>query len=362
MANNFSRRRMMQTAGLAPFAPTAFAAPDNSWPPALGPGTPKICLGAPQNADEAAMRRYKQIGVDYVLMGGPRAPWDEAGLRAIMDRYKSAGITVINMMIGGFNDVIWGKSNADAQIEDVIKSIRAAGKAGLAVVEYNFYANRLIEGYKEEIGRGGAGLTAYDYGLSKNLPPRENVGTHTRAEQLKRAEHFLKAVVPEAEKANVRLALHPNDPPVPLSRGSEQLMGTFEHWKQYINLVKSPHNGMTFDCGVTREMGEDPVTVAKWLGERDCINHVHFRNVRVRKPYVDYTEVFLDEGVVNMFAVMKELVRQKYPRGLYPEHPRAIDMDREKGIRNQYPGGGGFGGEIFNVGYAKAMLQAVLSS
>ena len=205
-------------------------------------------------------------------------------------------------------------------------------------------------------------MTAYDYEISKNLPPRENVGTHTRADQLKRAEHFLKAVVPEAEKAGVRLALHPNDPPVPLSRGSEQLMGTFEHWKQYINLVKSPHNGMTFDCGVTREMGEDPVTVARWLGDRDCINHVHFRNVRVRKPYVDYTEVFLDEGMVNMFAVMKELVRQKYPRGLYPEHPRALDIDRDKGIRNQYPGGGGFGGEIFNVGYAKAMLQAALSS
>ena len=91
MANNFSRRRMMQTAGLAAFAPAASAAPDNSWPPALGPGTPKICLGAPQNADEAEMRRYKQIGVDYVLMGGPRAPWDEAGLRAIMDRYKVGG-------------------------------------------------------------------------------------------------------------------------------------------------------------------------------------------------------------------------------------------------------------------------------
>jgi mannonate dehydratase len=355
----------MQTAGAAALAPIGFANAQRSsvqWPPALGPNTPKICLGAPPKADEAAMRRYKQIGVDYVLMGGPRAPWEEADLRARMDRYKAAGITIINMMIGGFDDVIWGKPGADAQIENVIKSIRVAGKVGLPVIEYNFYANRLMEGYKEEIGRGGAGLTAYDYELSKNLPPKENVGTHTRAQQLKRAEHFLKAVVPEAEKANVRLALHPNDPPVPLSRGSEQLMGTFEHWKEYINLVKSPHNGMTFDCGVSREMGEDPVAVARWLGERDCINHVHFRNVRVRKPYVDYTEVFLDEGVVNMFAVMKELVRLKYSRGLYPEHPRAIDPDREKGIRNQYPGGGGFAGEIFNVGYAKAMLQAALSS
>ena len=61
------------------------------------------------------------------------------------------------MMISGFDDVIWGRPGADAQIADVITSIRAAGKAGLPVVEYNFYAHRLIEGYKEETGRAGAG-------------------------------------------------------------------------------------------------------------------------------------------------------------------------------------------------------------
>ena len=132
--------------------------------------------------------------------------------------------------------------------------------------------------------------------------------------------------MPEAEKANVRLALHPNDPPVPLWRGSEQIMASVEQWKTYLKLVKSPFNGMTFDCGVTREMGEDPVEVCRYLSERDCINHVHFRNVVVRTPYVDYTEVFLDNGQVDMFGVMRELVRQKYPRGLYPEHPRRIDI------------------------------------
>ena len=73
-----------------------------------------------------------------------------------MDRYK-AGITIINLMIGGFNDVIWGGPGAEAQIDNVIKSIRVAGKVGLPVIEYNFYAHRLTEGYKEETGRGGAG-------------------------------------------------------------------------------------------------------------------------------------------------------------------------------------------------------------
>src|SRR3989304_3474324 len=53
---------------------------------------------------------------------------------------------------------------------------------------------------------------------------------------------------------------------------------------------------------------------------------------------------------------MKELVRQKYARGLYPEHPRALDLDRERGIRNQYPGGGGLVGGVFNVGYTTGLL------
>lgn len=367
MKSEFSRRKMMQALSAVAVSPAIFsrtgsAAAPASWPPPLGQNTPRICLGGGQNLDEAGMRRLKQVGVDHLLMGGPRIPWEEADIRSRIERFKAGGITLCNLMISGFNDVIWGRPGADAQIEDVIKSIRAAGKAGLPVIEYNFYAHRLTEGYKEEIGRAGAGYTAYDYELSKTLPPREGVGTHTRAEQLKRAEHFLKAIVPEAEKANVRLALHPNDPPVPLSRGSEQIMASFEQWKQYLNLVKSPYNGMTFDCGVTREMGEDPMAVCRYLGSRDCINHVHFRNVVVRKPYIDYTEVFLDEGQVDMFAVMRELVRQKYPRGLYPEHPRAIDVDRERGqIRNQYPGGGGFSAEIYNVAYTKAMLQAALS-
>src|SRR4029077_11393262 len=112
-----------------------------------------------------------------------------------------------------------------------------------------------------------------------------------------------------------------------------------------------------------RELGEDPVEVCRYFGARDCINHVHYRNVRVRRPYESYTEVLLDEVDVDMFALMKELVRQKYPRLIYPEHPRAIDYDRERpSFRSYYPGGGGYTGLAFNVGYTRAMLQAALSS
>lgn len=353
MNDSWSRRQVIQAAGLS----TVFPAPAAA---AVAEG-PKICLGVPPNTDDAGMRRLRQIGVDHVLMGGPKIPWKEADIRALIERFKAGGITICNLMISGFNDVIWGRAGAEAQTQAVVDSILAAGRAGLAVIEYNFYANRLTEGYKEETGRAGAGYTAYDYELSKSLPPREDVGTHTRAAQLERARRFLKAVVPAAEKAGVRLAIHPNDPPVPLSRGSEQIIATFDHWKEYLNLVDSPYHGMTYDCGVCREMGEDPVAVCRYLGERDRINHAHYRNVRVRKSYVDYVEVFLDDGEVDMFAVMRELVRQKYPRAIYPEHPRGLDLDRILGKPNFYPGGGGFAGEIYNVGYTRAMLQAAQS-
>jgi mannonate dehydratase len=103
------------------------------------------------------------------------------------------------------------------------------------------------------------------------------------------------------------------------------------------------------------------VEVCRYFGSQDRINHVHFRNVRVRVPNEKYAEVFLDEGEVNMFAVMKELVRQKYPRLIFPEHPRALDADRDlAAFKSQYPGGGAYAGYVFNVGYSRAMMQAAL--
>lgn len=366
MKPGFSRRVFLKGAGAAgALAPSAAKAAGGSvdWPPHVGEGVPKLCLGISADADPKTMRKMKQIGVDHVLMGGGPIPWAEATLGELRKRFVDHGLDACNLMIGGFTNTLYGRPGRDEEIEKVIASIRAAGKAGLPVIEYNFYAHRLMKGYHEVPGRGGAGMTGYDYSLSKDLAPLPEVGTHTLDEMWDNITYFLKAVVPVAEEAGVRLALHPNDPPVPLSRGSEQIMATLDGWKKLIGIVDSPANGITYDCGVTREMGEDPVEVCRYFGERDRINHVHFRNVRVKTPYVDYVEVFPDEGQVDMFAVMKELVRQGYPRALYPEHPRALDADREReGFDPYYPGGGGYTGLVYNVAYAKAMLQAALSS
>ncbi len=365
MNSDISRRKMLQAMGASALAASANpAAPiPGLW--AEGRDTPKLCMSISlRELNEAGMRRWKQIGIDHVLMGGPaKLPWQEAEIRSIMDRLKSGGLTLGNMMIVGFPNAIYGRPGRDEEIEKVRQSIRAAGRAGLPVVEYNFYAHRAMEGYYEETGRAGAGYTAFDYDRMKDLPPLPEEGTHGLEEMWSNLTYFLKAVIPVAEESGVRMALHPNDPPAPISRGSKQIMGSVEGWKRLIEIVPSKSNGITFDCGVTREMGHDPVEVCRYFGARDRINHVHFRNVRVRVPNEKYTEVFLDEGDVNMFAVMKELVRQKYSRLVYPEHPRRLDADREHPeFRSTYPGGGAYVSYVYNVGYSRAMLQAALAS
>ena len=319
--------------------------------------------------DEASLREVKQLGVNYILRGGPHGlPWQESDLQKMMDTAKAADVKLGNLMIAGFPNTIYGRPGRDEEIEKVQQSIRAGGKVGLPVVEYNFYAHRAMEGYYYEPGRAGTGYTAFDYERMKNLEPLPKEGAHTLDEMWNNVSYFLKAVVPVAKESNVRLALHPNDPPAPISRGSGQIMGTVAGWKRLVDIIPSPFNGITFDCGVTREMGENPVEVCRYFMKKDCINHVHYRNVRVRKPYEQYSEVFIDEGQVDMFGVMRELVKLKYPRLMYPEHPRALDVDKNdsqvtsSAFKSTYPGGGSYAGYAFNVGYARAMMQAALES
>lgn len=344
------------------------------WPVLEGPDTPKLTLNIPTNATAARMRMHKQFGDDYVHMSGPQLPWTEAGLRTIMDSFKAGGLTVCNMMLPGIAAIIYNREGRDDQIQKVQDSLRAAGAVRLPVVEYNFYGHRLTEGYYSVPGRGGSGYLGYDYNRKmdsaaddkwsypnvrsadeaamtpKDLPPLPNEGPHTSEELWSNITYFLKAVIPVAEKANVRMALHPNDPPAPVSRGSHQIMNSFDGWKRLVSIVDSPSNGMTFDCGVSNELGEDPLEVLKYLADRDRINHVHYRNDITEIPSTKYVEVFPDNGTVNMFAVMQELVRRKYKFGIFPEHPRKNDIDDKLG--------GDFVSYLFNFAYARGMQQA----
>ncbi len=257
----------------------------------------------------------------------------------------------------------------DEEIDQLIQSIQVAGECGIANIEYNWYVDRLIEGYYEVEGRGGSGVTGFDYNKVKNLPAKPEIGMHSSEELWTNYTYFLKAIIPVAEKAGLRMSVHPNDPVSQQSHGSDQILSNLAGLKRLITIVDSPSNGITFDCGVTKEMGEDPVEVCRYFASRDRINHMHFRNVISYERYNQYIETFIDEGEVNMYAVMEELMSHNYTRTLWAEHPHILDYDREypgAQKRNGGPAGGGGGGgyaaECFNIGFARAMMFAVMSN
>jgi mannonate dehydratase len=197
------------------------------------------------------------------------------------------------------------------------------------VLEWNFYNHRAEEGYDHTApGRGGASMSEFKAERVMNLPPLPGEGVHSYEETWKNMTYFLKEVIPVAEKNNVVMSVHPNDPPAPISRGSAQVLNSFSDWKRLVETVNSPSNCMTWDCGVTRELGEDPIVVGNWLASRNRIGQVHFRNVNMRVPRQDYTEVFPDNGDNDMYEVMKLLVRNRYKRLIFPEHPRGLAIDK----------------------------------
>ncbi|HEY4197898.1 MAG TPA: mannonate dehydratase [Mucilaginibacter sp.] len=341
-----------------------------------GPDTPKMTMSVSPTSDLSTLKSIKQFGCDYVHMTGPRLPWTKEMIKGIVDRYKEQGLTVINIMVTFSGAIIHGTEGRDEEIKQVQDALRAAGAAGVPVVEYNFYSHRAVEGYYDVAGRGGVQYLGYDYYRKGQLNPADNKWNYKRGRtpeeenmamvDLKPTEkepaqtaakawenitYFLKAVIPVAEQAGVKMALHPNDPPPPMSRGSEQIMSTFKDWKHLFDIVDSPANGMTFDCGVSTEIGENAVEVARYMLSRNRINHVHYRNVLVTTPRIKYLEVMIDNGDVDMMAVMYELVKGKYKYGIWAEHPRDNEFDTTHHS-------GGFVSYLYNQSYARAMMQA----
>src|SRR5262249_22291483 len=183
----------------------------------------------------------------------------------------------------------------------------------------------------------------FDNARVKDQSPLPKLGPADDQQMWERLQYFLKAVIPVAVESHVRLALHPNDPPVPSYRGIAQPMASVEQWKRLVNFIPSPSNGITLDTGVTTELGADVPETIRYFGQRNCINHVHFRNVRTLTPTYNYIETFLDEGQADMLAAMRALREVGYNLMVVPDHSPTVAGDTST-----------FGTWGYSLGYIKA--------
>ena len=198
------------------------------------------------------------------------------------------------------------------------------------------------------VGRGGTVLKTFDTSRMVGELDDKPAGEVSNDEVWERIQYFYERIVPVAEEYKVRLATHPDDPPMAYYRGVEQVLNSFEGFKKFIDLVPSPYNGLLLCLGCMQEAGEVVPDVIRYFGKRGKIFYVHFRNVIGTVP--KYVEVFPDEGDGDMVANMRALKEVDFQGYLVPDHHFLVDAD-DPG----YP----LISRAWQVGYIRGLIQTL---
>lgn len=317
-----------------------------------------LCLAYFYGIQERKIQLSKQMGVTGVVspsnpgIAGLRdtKPWTLEALAAVKAAYGERGMQW-KVLEGTppLDKVKLGISGRDEEIENFITLMMNMNKIGVDIICYNWMP--VISWARtdfERKGRGGALVTAFDYETIKDQPLTE-FGEVSEERMWKNIEYFLKAVVPAAEKYGIKLALHPDDPPVPKIRGIARIMRNADAFKKLIELYPSPNNGLTLCQGTFATMGEDIPAVIKYFGERDKIFFVHFRDIRGNKW--NFEETFHDEGQTDMYKAMKGYYEIGFKGPMRPDHVPTVAGDS-----NEHPGYSELG-TLFAIGYIKGLIE-----
>jgi mannonate dehydratase len=150
-----------------------------------------------------------------------------------------------------------------------------------------------------------------------------------------------------AEKAGVKLAAHPDDPPMPTMRGQPRLVYQPDLYQRLLELNHSPSNQLEFCLGSLAEMtnGDIYETVEQYSSQQK-LAYVHFRNVRGKVPH--YRETFVDDGDIDMLRVLRILRKNTFEGVLIPDHTPQLTCDAPW-----------HAGMAFAMGYMRAALQVV---
>lgn len=298
-------------------------------------------------------------GIDSRFFKNPdAAPWEFDAIKEVVDAWKAVGLTY-NVVEGppslGAKTKL-GLEGRDEEIANFITFMKNLKRAGVDCICYNWMP--VISWARTSVnspGRGGALMTAFDYELIKDKPVTE-YGTFSEAQLWASLEYFLKAVVPEAEALEMKLALHPDDPQVHSIQGIPRIMNTVENFDRMLELVPSDYNGITLCQGNFSLMGVDiPALIRRW-GKAGKIHFVHFRNVQELSgelPSTRFTETFHDEGDIDMYEAMKAYYDMGFRGAIRADH--VPTMAGEENIRPGYM----TLGNLFAIGYIRGLAEAV---
>jgi len=231
--------------------------------------------------------------------------------------------------------------------------IRNMGKLGIPVWCLEFMPGlHVLRTTRTAPARGGALATAYDHAMMEKDPLTE-FGVVSDEQIWDALKYFLERVVPVAEEAGVKLAMHPDDPPLSPIRGIARIMRSIENYQKLIDLVPSPVNGIALCMGNFTLMTDDLPGAIRHFGSQKKIFFVHIRDVRGTPD--NFVETFHDEGKTDLAACMRAYRQIGYDGVARPDH---VPVMEEGGDPYQYSPYGA----LFAIGYIKGLHQAVYSA
>ncbi|MBI3681243.1 MAG: mannonate dehydratase [Acidobacteria bacterium] len=277
----------------------------------------------------------QQIGIRWARIEfGEEASYDY--MKATVERLARFNMKIYSAVHPAYRntDVQLGRPRRDQVIQTYCTFLEDCGRLGIPVSNYdwhpaNTYTTAEILSARRYRAREFK-LSDFRSKVEKQAFEREYSaediwGTYT---------YFMKAVLPVAEKANVKLALHPDDPPLARMNGVAKLFVHFDGYKRAEQIAgSSRHWGLTFCIGTWSEggdqMGKDVFEMIRDFGGRGKILDVHFRNVSAPLPH--FVETFPDDGYMDMYQVMKALRQVKFNGTAVPDHVPGLAGD--SGIR-----------------------------
>jgi mannonate dehydratase len=311
--------------------------------------TIRLSLGHIDEYDSRVAAFAHQLGLRGVqlhtpnLLRGEDGYWSLDELQALRRRCDDDGVAIDgleNVPLAHFWKIQRGAPGRDEQLDNYRTTIRNLAAVGIDLLGYNFLATYVWRTSMAESGRGGAKVTSFDLAAagagnalaSYRLTPTRPLDQPITADQMwANHQYFLDAVLPVAEECGVRLALHPDDPPVDVPLG-----GAARIFTSPASLVaartqagNSPSWGLNFCLGTVSEMGGESSAneVIDTLGAAGAICYVHFRDVQGTVPR--FRECFLGEGNVNPARVIRRLHDVGFDGFLIDDHVPAMigDLD-----------------------------------
>jgi mannonate dehydratase len=305
--------------------------------------------------DENDFAFLKNTGVECVSVWTGAQNNDYDFMIRTRRRFEAHSVQVYNIGILDLHcdpTIVLGLPGFDKKVEQYQTYLANLGRAGIRYTTYAHMSN--IKGgavpnfYQTSQGatRGRAPTREFDLDVARKLPL--SFGRVYEAEHIwKTFTEFIRAVMPAAEKAGVRIGLHPDDPPIDSLGGVARIFTNFSGYQRALEIAQSDHFGFCFCVGTWAEggtlMGKDVIQMIRHFGPQKKIFKVHFRNVS--SPLPKFRETFVDNGYLDMYQVMRALREVNFDGAIIPDHVP----------------GGGFQpvNDSFTIGYMKALRDRV---